>query len=59
MKREMKRNTGKCERTKSRNLEKLRREKERKDGLRNELNGEDMVKSKEVRKELGVKTKVR
>ena len=31
--------------------------REREDGLRNELNGEDMVKGKEERKELGVKTR--
>ena len=31
--------------------------REREDGLRNELNGEDIVKSKEERKELGVKTR--
>ena len=36
-------------------MEKLRTEQEREDGLRKELNGEDIVKSKEKRKELGLK----
>ena len=58
VKREMNRNTGKCERTKSKKLEKLRTEKEREDGLKKELNGEDIMKSKEKRKELGLKTRV-
>ena len=57
VKREMNRNMDKCERTKGRKLERLRREKEKEDGLRNELNGEDIVKSKEERKELRVKTR--
>ena len=54
----MSRNTDKCERTKSKKLEKLRTEKEREDGLKKELNGEDIMKSKEKRKELGLKTRV-
>ena len=58
VKREMSRNTDKCERTKSKKLEKLRTEKEREDGLKKELNGEDIMKSKEKRKELGLKTRV-
>ena len=48
----------KCERTKSKKLEKLGTEKEREDGLRKELNGENIVKSKEKREELGLKTRV-
>ena len=51
----MNRNTDKCERTKSRKLERLRREKEREDALRKELNGEDLVKSKEERREMGLR----
>ena len=54
----MNRNTDKCERTKSKKLKKLRTEKEREDGLRKELNGEDIMKSKKKRKELGLKTRV-
>ena len=53
----MDRNMNKCERTKSRKLERLRRQKEREDELRNELNGEDIVKSKKERRKLGVKTR--
>ena len=53
----MNRNTDKCEKTKSRKMERLRREKEREDELRKKLNIEDIVKSKEERRETGVKTR--
>ena len=45
----MNRNTDKCERTKSKKLEKLRTEKKREDGLKKELSGKDIMKSKEKR----------